>query len=208
MTNTGKLKGVLSSVAKGFEGHRDAVHNAIDRLDGIHFVGMEQFGARDSTSIDFCLQMARTCDIFVGIVGPRYGSVPSGWDKSFTEIEYEAAFESQKPRLMFLASGYRAFDQFAPEEEGERERLSAFANRVLQDRVVSTFSSASDLAEQVIAALHNHVAPQARAGSMLRATHLSYMHPFRAHRHSCAAMATPKRPATFKCEFSQKALSQ
>ncbi len=77
----------LSSVSKNLRDYREAAFNAIQRLDGHHCVRMEDFGARDSQSDDFCRQKVNECDIFVGIIGPDYGSCPPGSNKSFTERE-------------------------------------------------------------------------------------------------------------------------
>jgi len=42
-------------------------------------------------------RMVKECDAFLIIVGHLYGSAPTGEQKSFTELEYEAAQESGKP---------------------------------------------------------------------------------------------------------------
>jgi hypothetical protein len=66
----------LSSAARGLEEYREAVYHAIERIDGYHCVRMEDFGARELESAEFCSKRAAECDIFVGIVGQRYGSSP------------------------------------------------------------------------------------------------------------------------------------
>jgi hypothetical protein len=50
---------------------RDAVFEAIERLDGYHCVRMENFGARATPTAEFCEQAVKSCNIFVGIVGQR-----------------------------------------------------------------------------------------------------------------------------------------
>src|SRR5580700_2836524 len=93
----------LSSVAQGLEEYREAVYRAIERLDGYHCVRMEDFGAREIESAKFCAQRAAECDVFVGLVGQRYGSSPPDDPRSFTEIEFDAAKARGIPCLIFAA---------------------------------------------------------------------------------------------------------
>jgi hypothetical protein len=64
---------------------------------------MEDFGARAPLTSEFCIGKVRDCDVFVGIVGQRYGSSPEGSDLSYTEIEYNAALDAGISTLMFMA---------------------------------------------------------------------------------------------------------
>lgn len=65
---------------------------------------MEDFTAQPGiTTRDYCRKMAQQCDVFVGLLGHCYGSVPPRDELSYTEQEYQAAVEAGKPRLMFLA---------------------------------------------------------------------------------------------------------
>src|SRR5580700_3080556 len=92
----------LSSVALGLEECRDAAYRAIEGLDGYHCDRMEDFGARDAPPIEVCLKRVRSADIFVGIVGQRYGRRPPGSETSYTEEEYNAAENAGVPTLMFV----------------------------------------------------------------------------------------------------------
>lgn len=76
----------LSSTAKDLKEYREAAYRAIEGLDGYHCVRMEDFGARDDISEDFCLSRVEECDLFVGIVGHLYGSCPNIREKSYAEL--------------------------------------------------------------------------------------------------------------------------
>lgn len=68
----------LSSTARDLGPYRDAVSQAISKLDGYQCVRMEDFGARDAEADPFCRALVAECDVFVGLVGYLYGSAPAG----------------------------------------------------------------------------------------------------------------------------------
>src|SRR5260370_6727119 len=68
---------------------------------------MAYFPARDDQPAEYCQARVRDCDVYVGLIGLRYGSPvrdrPGG---SYTELEFEAASRAGLPRLgFFLGEG-------------------------------------------------------------------------------------------------------
>lgn len=117
---------------------------------------MEDFGARNHSSEEVCRQKVVECDIFVGIVGHRYGSCPPGSDKSYTEIEFDIAEKENKVRLMFPAHEefpVPSTDIIETPEQHERQKM--FRQRVLSARNVEFFKTESELALSVVTAIHN-----------------------------------------------------
>lgn len=144
----------ISSTMGDLKDYRQAVYDAVESLDGYHCIGMERFGARDAAPDEFCAKMATECDLYVGIIGHFYGSSPPGSDISYTELEYDAATEAQRPRLVFLAAD--ELKSLAPEEQPEKkEKLAQFQAKVNAERVRDRFSSPTDLACKVVIALRN-----------------------------------------------------
>lgn len=142
----------LSSTKSDLMPYRQAAAQAIRRL-GYFCEEMEAFGASVDPPIEVCLSRVAACDIYVGILGHYYGSTPPGEDRSFTEIEFDAAIQAHKPCLLFLAP-----DDWTPPgapSQTARQRLKqqAFRQRVMRALTCDTFTNPEDLAARVTAAL-------------------------------------------------------
>jgi hypothetical protein len=101
----------ISSVSEGYEHIRQTARDAIAKTGGKP-IGFEDFHALDKSSRNACLDGVRDCDIYVGILGVRYGWItPSGL--SATEEEFNEAVHLGKRRLIFIEEADR------PEEKQE-----------------------------------------------------------------------------------------
>jgi len=61
------------------------------------------FTARDDKPTAYVQQQVRSCDLYVGLIGLRYGSpVPDRPQMSYPELEFETATEAGMPRLVFM----------------------------------------------------------------------------------------------------------
>ncbi|HZM84698.1 MAG TPA: DUF4062 domain-containing protein, partial [Candidatus Limnocylindrales bacterium] len=78
-----------------------AVLDAINRA-GLAAVDMGYFAAREGRPADYCQQRVRDCEIYLAVVGFRYGSLVPGQTVSYTELEFLEATAAHKSRLVFL----------------------------------------------------------------------------------------------------------
>ena len=80
----------------------DAAERAVSAAGHV-IVDMAGFPAADLPAAQLCAGRVRGCDVYVGVLGTRYGSpVRDKPEVSYTELEFEAATEAGLPRLVFL----------------------------------------------------------------------------------------------------------
>ena len=66
-------------------------------------VDMADFPAADQAPADLCRERVRGCEVYVGVLGTRYGSpVRDKPEVSYTEMEFDTATEAGLDRLVFL----------------------------------------------------------------------------------------------------------
>src|SRR5258706_11546912 len=78
--------------------YRRAVENVLAQLE-TNVIGMEHFGSKSGTPVNECLRVISSCQVYIGIFGMRYGSVPEGYELSMIHLEYE---EAQRCKLFSL----------------------------------------------------------------------------------------------------------
>lgn len=139
----------VSSTFIDLEAHRRLVRDAIARLE-LTFKAMEFFGALPDTPKAECLRLVRASNIFVGIIGMRYGFIDPDDGKSMTQLEYEEAQAIRLPTLMYLIDEehHPVLPKFVDTGAGA-EKLLAFKGQLKRAHVVNAFSSPEDLAAKV-----------------------------------------------------------
>lgn len=147
----------ISSTQKDLSLHRLAAVDTL-RRSGLDTNNMELYTARDVKPLDMCLQHVRECDLYVLLMGYRYGSRPRGEERSFTELEFEEALKHNKNKLVFLADydycSMQLTDQFNPKSDRGRS-IEAFRDRIAElDILYDRFKSPEDLKIALSEALH------------------------------------------------------
>lgn len=110
-----------------------AAEQAVTRAAGT-VLDMAYFTARDDKPADYCRQQVQRADVYVGIIGFRYGSpVRDDPDRSYTELEFQVATELGIPRLLFLLDedavlplpqSYLSDPRYAKVQHSFRERIT------------------------------------------------------------------------------------
>jgi MinD-like ATPase involved in chromosome partitioning or flagellar assembly/tetratricopeptide (TPR) repeat protein len=150
----------ISGTARDLPDHREAVRDACLRL-GMFPRMVEQLPARDADATRISLDLLDGADIYLGILGVRYGYMPKGHKISITEMEYDRAREHNIPRLIFLMHEDHPIKLSDVETGVGAERLAKFRERLKREQVVHLFHSPEDLRAQVIAALSDFRPPAA-----------------------------------------------
>jgi hypothetical protein len=143
----------LSSTLNDLESERRAVQDALRDL----CVVKHSYGASEDALVESCLADVAAADVYVGILGLRYGYVPTHQVEnpqrlSITELEYRHAAANGIPRLLFLKdensvlltlSDYRT-------NEHDPERIERFRTIAESEQRASRFASIPELREHVI----------------------------------------------------------
>ncbi|WP_308301341.1 DUF4062 domain-containing protein [Frankia sp. Mgl5] len=118
-------------------------------------VDMAQFAARGQPPAEYCQQQVRKCDVYLAVVGFRYGSrVPGEPDGvSYTELEFNTATAAGLPRLVFLLDEEIPVPRSLVDRDGSA--VDGFRERLRQAEViVKTVATPDELGEAVLHALY------------------------------------------------------
>lgn len=134
---------------------RSFVRAAVDAVlkAGHHPVDMSYFSATDRRAADHCRRQVLDCDLYIGLLGFRYGSpVRDQTDVSYTQLEYLTAGAAGIPRLVFmLESADGLVDEFRDPLYAERQW--EFRRQVVADLVVQRFATVDQLETAILQAL-------------------------------------------------------
>ena len=111
-----KMQVFVSSTYNDLQDERQSAVEAILKAGHIP-AGMELFAAGDESQLEVIKQWIEQSDIFMLILGARYGSVEPNSKKSYIQLEYEYAVELNKP--LFAAVMSDEYRKEKVQSEGE-----------------------------------------------------------------------------------------
>ncbi len=139
----------MGSTFEDLKDYRRAVRDSLSQLETI-VRGMEYFGSKPGSPVDECLAVVRSCKVYIGVFGMRYGTVPDRYDHSMTHLEYDEAQSVKLPSLIYLID--EEAQPVLPKhvETGPgADALRALKDLLKKRHVVSTFTTPDDLAKRV-----------------------------------------------------------
>lgn len=149
-----------------------AVEQAISAAGHV-IVDMTGFPASDQAPARVCADMVRGCDVYVGVLGTRYGSpVRDRPDVSYTELEFDTATEAGLDRLVFLLDTDAQEVGIPPSALIDRkfgERQDEFRRRVRGSGLTTrSFENSAGLQLLVERSLRDLAATRARLASGIK----------------------------------------
>jgi hypothetical protein len=151
----------LSSTYEDLKEHRKVVFQAL-RKGGYEVKAMEEYVAGNRRPVEQCLADVRDADIYVGLFGFRYGYVPpedhhNPQQLSMTELEFQQAKASEKPRLAFVAKPDAPFPPNLMDaitgKNNKGQAIERLRQSLLTECMAAQFSTPDGLATEVLAAV-------------------------------------------------------
>lgn len=139
----------VGSTFEDLKPYRRAVRDTLAQLETV-VRGMEYFGSKPGSPVDECLAVVRTCSVYIGIFGMRYGTIPDGHDLSMTHLEYEEAQGRDIPSLVYIIDeeNQPILPKFVETGRGA-DLLRNFKAELKQNHVMSSFTTPEDLASKI-----------------------------------------------------------
>ena len=174
---------MVSSTVLDLPEHREQVKEACIRAG--FFPKMQEYGsAASGTAVEVSLGWVEEADVYIGVLGTRYGYVPAGEERSVTELEYQHAVRLRKKRLLFLMplDQYESHYRNVEFDAVKKARLDALRAQMETDRVAGYFKDPADLFNHVVTSLNelaSGVAPELHAVTDAPAPPEAYVaHPY------------------------------
>lgn len=143
----------ISSTYEDLQPYRQKVIDSLQSISA-NFHAMEYFCATPQTPKQECLERVASSNIFILILGMRYGSIDPKTGKSYVRLEYEKALETGSTILAFLIDIKRQPILLKNVDTGvAAEKLQDFKEAVTLRFHVSYFTTPDNLATRVLEAL-------------------------------------------------------
>ncbi len=162
-----KLQVFISSTFTDMLEERQAVVEAILRAGHIP-AGMELFAAGDESQLETIRRWIDDSDVFMLILGGRYGSMEPSSGKSYIELEYDYAVSAGKPFFAAVISDEYLDSKIKSQGKSVIETAQGTLFNAFRDKVTSKicrfFKDPTELKLIVFESLSNHDRNESLAG--------------------------------------------
>ena len=138
----------ISSTFLDLKEERKKVWDCLEKFD-VNVKGMEQFGARKETPLATCISEVEQSDIYVGIIGMRYGTEEPNTGKSYSQLEYEKAVEQNKEILIYLIDEENSTVTPKLIQYDKIHKLNNFKAILKDKHTIDSFSNSEDLVSKL-----------------------------------------------------------
>ncbi len=139
----------VASTWEDFKAEREKILEALRNFYYQH-VTMEYFGADTRRPIEKCLDEVRSSDVFVGIIGHRYGTILDDTGKSYTHTEYEEAVKIGLPCLIYFRSDdIPILPKYFDRDQNSINKLEELKKKLLNKHTIHHFKYSDDLVVRV-----------------------------------------------------------
>ncbi|MBX9654482.1 DUF4062 domain-containing protein [bacterium] len=145
----------ISSTFRDLIEERKSVANYVLKIDEIP-IGMEQFGAIDTTQWDYITRLIDTSDYFILIVAGSYGSIDKTDPEllSYTHKEFRYARDNKIPIIGVIHRTPNVLRREFSETDPMRvKKLDDFRKEVQASRLVAYYTNPSELMVEVAASI-------------------------------------------------------
>ena len=141
-----KMLKVFISSTSDLKNYRQVIREQVESCE--MFPDMyERWGQGNDYPRDMCCQHVLDSDIFVCLLGAKYGFVEPAWGMSMTEIEFRVAMKSGKPILVYILNHYKEeMEKLLPEQVSLVELQNKLIDELREKRMVGFFSNEMNLA--------------------------------------------------------------
>src|ERR1700690_1759836 len=139
----------LSATTQDLASCREAAARML-RKAHVFPVIQEEFSADYRPLTDHLRDLILRCDAVVCLVGNVHGSAPSGYTRSYTQLEFDVARELGKPVFVFLAHDDFVPDRHSQEAEHNRQLQRHYRLELQHILKCEWFHSREDLEKQIL----------------------------------------------------------
>jgi hypothetical protein len=134
----------LSSTYEDLKEARRLAVNIL-KVAGHEVINMESTGVSGHDTVKDSLMRIRDCQILVGIYAYKYGTIPDGFKKSITEMEYEFAKSIPITTWCFCVGENYACPIKYIDDGYKKDKLIEFKKRVQSENVYRKFDTLEEL---------------------------------------------------------------